>query len=58
MNPLRSKLISLMEHSANPPITGIKDRFTYNPVCSPKNIISRYKNSNRSTNYQKLNCLL
>lgn len=39
MNPLRSKLISLMEHNASPPITGIKDKFTYNPVYSPKKVL-------------------
>lgn len=35
INPRKSKLISFTEHKARPPITGIKDKFTYKPVCSP-----------------------
>lgn len=35
--PLKLKLSSFAEHRAKPVITGIRDRFTYNPVLSPAN---------------------
>lgn len=36
MKPFVLKLSSFAEHRAKPVITGIRDRFTYNPVRSPK----------------------
>lgn len=38
-NPIISKLISFIEQRANPSMTGIKLKFTYKLVCSPKTII-------------------
>lgn len=35
--PISSKLTSLIEHKANPDMTGRRLKFTYSPVCSPKN---------------------
>lgn len=35
MKPCMLKLSSVAEHNANPPIIGIRERFTYIPVFSP-----------------------
>lgn len=61
MNPLRSKLISLIEHKASPPITGIRDKLTYNPVCSPRNAkldTINYNHNKWEKNYSFQSCVL
>ena len=44
MKPCMLKLSSVAEHNANPPIIGIRERFTYIPVFSPTR---KKKNINR-----------
>jgi hypothetical protein len=40
------KLSSVAEHKANPPIMGMRERFTYIPVFSPT-----FETKNRNLNY-------